>query len=223
MCYTQRNGRSDTTRTGAVEHSHTSDNGVDLFCLRCRYNLRGLAGDAVRCPECGYENDAEDLRIPHEEISRQLRKLETAPTISVAAVWVLVLAGIIVWVGGACVGVALAVSALLGCACSAAVFGRACRFRDGWVRILCWYHLAGITYLALVGMAVGVMSWAYRLWGGTGGFIVLTAIIVTRLLAHLLAYFGWVSPPRGVYALAKEKLDAFCHEVAVERFHRRGR
>jgi uncharacterized protein YxjI len=32
------------------------DQDVDRFCLRCAYNLRGLAGDPVRCPECGTPN-----------------------------------------------------------------------------------------------------------------------------------------------------------------------
>lgn len=31
-------------------------------CLRCRYALKGLAGDPVRCPECGQLNRVRDLR-----------------------------------------------------------------------------------------------------------------------------------------------------------------
>ena len=29
----------------------------DLPCLDCQYNLRGLVGPMVRCPECGHDND----------------------------------------------------------------------------------------------------------------------------------------------------------------------
>lgn len=31
-------------------------------CLRCRYVLKGLCGDPVRCPECGQLNTLHDLR-----------------------------------------------------------------------------------------------------------------------------------------------------------------
>lgn len=35
----------------------------DAPCLHCRYNLRGLAGERVRCPECGGENDRSTLEL----------------------------------------------------------------------------------------------------------------------------------------------------------------
>jgi hypothetical protein len=33
----------------------------DLACTRCRYNLRGLVGPVVTCPECGTRYDVADL------------------------------------------------------------------------------------------------------------------------------------------------------------------
>ncbi|MHC4235736.1 MAG: hypothetical protein ACYSUQ_11520, partial [Planctomycetota bacterium] len=36
----------------------------DLYCLECGYNLRGIAGDPRRCPECWYANSVADMRIP---------------------------------------------------------------------------------------------------------------------------------------------------------------
>lgn len=33
----------------------------DARCRRCNYNLRGLAGDPVRCPECGREHARAEL------------------------------------------------------------------------------------------------------------------------------------------------------------------
>ncbi|MCG3127888.1 MAG: hypothetical protein CHACPFDD_02761 [Phycisphaerae bacterium] len=53
---------------------------LDLYCLRCGYNLRGLAGDPVRCPECFFANPVGDAMPPAGMISQQLRKLETSPT-----------------------------------------------------------------------------------------------------------------------------------------------
>lgn len=32
----------------------------ELPCLGCRYNLRGLVGPVVKCPECGHANDLRD-------------------------------------------------------------------------------------------------------------------------------------------------------------------
>ena len=29
----------------------------DLYCLSCGYNVRGLTGNPIRCPECGDSND----------------------------------------------------------------------------------------------------------------------------------------------------------------------
>lgn len=52
----------------------------DLFCLQCGYNLRGLAGDPVRCPECGYNNDLGIASIPADLIRSTLHEMETYPT-----------------------------------------------------------------------------------------------------------------------------------------------
>ena len=50
---------------------------TDLYCVECGYNLRGLSGDPVRCPECGYHNPLGDVKIPAEIITRQLREMES--------------------------------------------------------------------------------------------------------------------------------------------------
>ena len=47
----------------------------DLYCLTCGYNLRGLSGDPVRCPECGNLNPIGDVEIPAEIITKQLRRM----------------------------------------------------------------------------------------------------------------------------------------------------
>lgn len=64
---------------------------LDLYCLGCGYNLRGLAGDPVRCPECFFENPVGDTAPPAAMISETLRQLETAPTLCFAG-----LAGMII-------------------------------------------------------------------------------------------------------------------------------
>lgn len=47
----------------------------DTHCLRCGYNLRGLPGDPIRCPECGHDNTVADLRLPPNVLERKLKDL----------------------------------------------------------------------------------------------------------------------------------------------------
>lgn len=57
----------------------------DIFCLECGYNLRGLVGDPVRCPECGVDNPVGYALMPAGDIRLAMNRLETAPTAMVAA------------------------------------------------------------------------------------------------------------------------------------------
>lgn len=56
----------------------------NIYCLQCGYNLRGLSGDPVRCPECGEKNSLGSAAIPARHIERALRGMETTPTWCVA-------------------------------------------------------------------------------------------------------------------------------------------
>ena len=48
----------------------------DLFCLSCAYNLRGLSGDPIRCPECGTENPVELLSLGVPLIVAHIQRVE---------------------------------------------------------------------------------------------------------------------------------------------------
>ena len=63
----------------------------DLYCLGCGYNLRGLCGDPVRCPECGELNDRTELGIPQPVIKAALKQMETAPTVCVGCLMLFLL------------------------------------------------------------------------------------------------------------------------------------
>lgn len=56
----------------------------NIYCLQCGYNLRGLSGDPVRCPECGEKNSLGSAAIPARHIEKALRSMETTPTWCVA-------------------------------------------------------------------------------------------------------------------------------------------
>ncbi len=56
----------------------------NIYCLQCGYNLRGLSGDPVRCPECGEKNCLGSAAIPARQIEMAQRSMETTPTWCVA-------------------------------------------------------------------------------------------------------------------------------------------
>jgi|GEM_PF-4541753 len=73
----------------------------DLRCQTCGYNLRGLAGDPVRCPECGQLNPLGEAEIPEALIAARLRKWEAHLIVCVSALlfalpWQLMLCAILV-------------------------------------------------------------------------------------------------------------------------------
>ncbi len=88
--------RSPTTQTDSPQPppivKHTPDGTIDenIYCLNCGYNLRGLSGDPVRCPECGSDNQLGDVILPAEYITDALKKLESAPTACVSAVLMII-------------------------------------------------------------------------------------------------------------------------------------
>jgi hypothetical protein len=50
---------------------------VDLYCLHCGYNLRGLSGDPRRCPECGNMNPLGLEALPESLVNKELARMET--------------------------------------------------------------------------------------------------------------------------------------------------
>ena len=67
---------SSTVESAPAASPQTEYIDEDLFCLTCGYNLRGLTGDPVRCPECGEDNDLGDCAIPARFIQQALEQME---------------------------------------------------------------------------------------------------------------------------------------------------
>lgn len=149
----------------------------DLYCLDCGYNLRGLYGDPVRCPECARLNPLGDAEIPAELITARLRKMETAPALCVGAaifgIPFLILFGTLLIFGGlqkshgeemCCVDVPLLV---LGGTWLVNVFAfrESCLAKPGWAGLLIRYHLRGLFAAAVVCAVVGGSAWFAR-WIG---------------------------------------------------------
>ena len=138
----------------------------DLYCLTCGYNLRGLTGDPVRCPECGHLNPIGDVEIPAPIIAAQLRRMETSPALCVAAVLfgapLLAALGAVLWEAlrahasgteDVCCPGALTLLPVITWFYSVGSFRNSCLGKPGWIGALVMYHVWG---LLLIGTTIGV-------------------------------------------------------------------
>lgn len=215
---------SNPTPSGAV-----SDD-IDLYCLNCGYNLRGLSGDPRRCPECGFMNPMGDLEIPAPIIRQQLRKMETGPTLCVAAVLVMGVF-IIPFILATASGPGSDPEPLVCCGppIFAAVpiwflgmnsFRASCQGKRGWGRLLWRFHCYGVMLTLAVGLPIVIgsqffVSPAWRQWKSDGGFFadaaegfVLVLLVIWVGLLLLLIRWG--------YAQAKRDIEPMQRDVAVE-------
>jgi len=203
---------------------------IDLYCLHCDYNLRGLSGDPRRCPECGNLNPIGDLQVPAPFITAQLRRMETAPAVCLSAVLFacLCLTGTIVLIMRDInsVSVRMMTWAVLLLVISAAVWIAGCyRFRasclgkPGWKRALRKYHAYGLliciiicTFLPLVFLIETWVEDGVR----TGNrdrdeqiqmILVVVAFATGLVLTVVAAMWG--------YRRAREDLKPLQREVAV--------
>jgi len=195
---------------------------IDLYCLSCGYNLRGLSGDPRRCPECGYDNPLGDLVIPAHLIQLQLRNMETAPVISIAALLVasVILPPIALNASAACAMVGLGVVGLL-VAAGATKFRSSCLGKSQWAEMFVKFQLIGLgaTWSALAPMiAIFVFRrsinqfsyWAGAWIGGYDAAWWLTTLVILGLGSGSMLYFALSAYPR-----LRAELDDLQREVAV--------
>ena len=189
----------------------------DLYCMTCGYNLRGLSGDPVRCPECGGLNSLGVIAVPATYIRSALRHMETAPTLGVAfalgAGVCVLLAGLLPWpmlLYPIAPGVALA-------AMWWATFRhtkRSFAAQAGWGRIVLDFHIAAVLIdLPVVPLTVAVyvghpQSGSGPSWPGPSWSLYL---FVALAVASFLAI------PWGlrIYHAARRRLTTMQHEAAV--------
>lgn len=182
----------------------------DLFCLGCGYNLRGLSGVMVRCPECGEDNDVHELHVPAETIQQALNRMESAPTTCVA------------WAGfGATAAVAVALSltkpgwatlifcglvgvAAMGWLGAARWARRTFEESPGWKRTLFEFHLAtALCGLILPGLLIAVVV-DFR-WGR--GIQMFAAVWLIEIPAAVVGLI--------IYASARRRLRIQQRDTAV--------
>lgn len=144
----------------------------DIYCIECGYNLRGLRGPTIRCPECGADNPIEIAAIPAPFIKEALRHMESAPTGCVAMSLL------------TCVGLAIALGALLASDLKAlvcpvvllviAMFGwPACyasarevyENKPGWRIIVRDLHLVAALFLPMVASGAALVASCHARYG----------------------------------------------------------
>lgn len=136
----------------------------DVLCFSCGYNLRGLTGDCVCCPECGTGNDLREAMLPKAAIETAINQTEVAPATCVC--WAFFAA---VAIGLCALGILLPlmfpIAISLGCLWVASVRRAREHFQSqrGWKWILLQYHVAVGLYVAFWPIALlAALSDAYR-------------------------------------------------------------
>jgi GNAT superfamily N-acetyltransferase len=197
---------------------------IDLYCLKCGYNLRGLTGDPCRCPECGNLNPRGDMELPAPLIARQLREMESGPAYCLLAVaFVAVIAVVAVlaprpilarYAALLTVITLVAAAAWIGCA---GRFSGSCLGKPGWFSTLMRYHAAGLISLAVVvavplGSALLLRQAVGRVFDATA---MLTYTVVMIGIAAALAALLYMAV-KPLHRLAKGRMEELQREVAVD-------
>ncbi len=180
----------------------------DLPCLKCGYNLRGLAGDPIKCPECGYENPFGDAAVPKAALEARLRKTETSlaicvgailfgtpPAALLAVIWWETLRdptgfSFFPWSPVICAGLPT-LSAVIAWCTAAYRFGISCGGTRGWVRQLVHYHFWGLGLACAIialGIAVGVACTPGRQFAQPWDLLA-SAILFAAIIASVVFYF----------------------------------
>ena len=211
---------------------------INLYCLECGYNLRGLSGDPRRCPECGHQNPLGSLELPAELITRQLRRMETAPTICVGACLVgllfLALAGrtaLDCWTHNysdpglfICLGVFGSIALLIWYT-GVSSFQDSCLNKPGWKRALWRYHLYGLALALPVALGLPAIARylnSLRSTTLTGNNVADYVILLgagLALGAGLIAFIFLVG--RWALRQIKPDMERLQREVSVTLAHKR--
>lgn len=205
---------------------------IDIYCLNCGYNLRGLSGDPRRCPECFFMNPMGDAILPASLISEQLSLLETAPASAVGyayltAVFLLMPILLNVWwllrgdnlmLKPFVVCVISAFATFVGWLLSARAFRDSCLRDPAWKGVLLRYHLVGFGSVTLVLLVVFPLAWLLAVFVKPSPYTskpswvgIVSAATISGGAACILAKLG----PR-LSNLAKGKMEHLQRTVAIE-------
>ncbi|MCK4341416.1 MAG: hypothetical protein KAY37_06805 [Phycisphaerae bacterium] len=198
----------------------------DLYCLTCGYNLRGLSGDPLRCPECGHLNPVGDVEIPAEIITQRLRKMETSPALCVGAMLFGVPLQVAFWSElwielhsrwfalDSLVSLGIPAFGLVFVwVLFAARFRSSCLGKPGWVGALAKYHFYGLLF---GGLTLGVMVFgAGNPWWGRGPNTNSLDYLVGMLLLFIAVILAVHTGVKALHRRLTASMRILQREVAV--------
>jgi hypothetical protein len=117
---------------------------TDVYCRSCGYNLRGLQGDPVRCPECGGLTDLALALLPAWAIRRAISQMENMPAYCLLFAFLSLSTAFLAWIKHND-GAAFFAICAVGCVMIWGYYVRQCRNafqRRGWFVIMLWFHSA---------------------------------------------------------------------------------
>jgi hypothetical protein len=209
----------------------------DAYCPGCGYNVRGLAGDPIRCPECGNRYARAELRWPKQRrvmtrLERCQRNLKANADICAAATIPGLFALLVLALGGRMLRelvAPLAVTSALIWLLGFALFARRCRGLRGWPRALATYHVTAAPAM-LVNLLLVSMAWI--LVGGLCGLglgsiidalrsdaeIVVASLLLVGAVAALGLLLAWLAvrldPMRWLKRQGADRLNALAQQLA---------
>lgn len=137
----------------------------DLYCPSCGYNLRGLMGDPLRCPECGTQTALHELIIPARAITRVLRLMEGSPTACVGCaigfLTCILLASVPI-PGPPMIEIIVAAFCLLGWFAARARMRQVFANQPGWAGVLRDFHVAALFAILPLSAMVAYCTTGFR-------------------------------------------------------------
>lgn len=162
----------------------------DLFCLTCGYNLRGLIGDPVRCPECGAMNGVAEPIVPDAMVEVEATKMARLPHYAFYLMFVtflLIAILFLAWELAPCV--AYPAILLGGLAFTVVLISQdACVGQPGWLRCVMRYWICALIEVGILvaGAVVAIMQRATNPGGQYAGYVFLASMAMAWLVDRVL-------------------------------------
>ncbi|MFA9476765.1 hypothetical protein ACERK3_00525 [Phycisphaerales bacterium AB-hyl4] len=167
----------------------------DLPCLGCQYNLRGLVGPTVKCPECGHLNDLRDptpwrtKKLPTGELVREHWPASAA----LASFAVMVtLPVMLVTTGTALLRNAFPIVGLIALAAFVLIVTWWMLSCIRWLRSCSWglwgWSILMGTHLAMWGTLVGAVG-CFAFFADPRGMLVTSPLLAVVLIASVTGLF----------------------------------
>jgi hypothetical protein len=197
---------------------------IDLYCPGCGYNLRGLEGDPIRCPECGKENRRWALEVTEAEVAKHVRYMATVLGNSAVASAACFFLGFIFLIIGVLYGACtrqlvlpLCIVGLSLVAFNLVRFRGVCRARRGWLAGFWRFHAAAYGAL-LVFCLVWMLPVLLFKSSIPGGIPIVRLALALGLIAGIWFAMSYLNSRivRPLYDHLIDSIEPFQSDIAEE-------